>query len=38
VFGERLSLWTIAGAGVIVAACLYAARSRDIAAQTQVVP
>lgn len=31
VFGESVSLHTLAGAGVIVAACLYAARRRDIA-------
>ena len=31
IFGEMLSGWTIAGAGVIVAACLYAANRRDIA-------
>ncbi|WP_374942909.1 DMT family transporter [Sphingomonas sp.] len=31
VFGERVSLVTLAGAGLIVAACLYAARCRDIA-------
>ena len=30
VFGERLSLYTLAGAAIIVAACLYAARRRDI--------
>ena len=30
VFGERLSPWTLAGAAIIVAACLYAARRRDI--------
>lgn len=31
VFGETVSLFTILGAAVIVAACLYAARRRDIA-------
>lgn len=31
VFGERVSGFTLAGAAVIVAACLYAARRRDIA-------
>lgn len=31
VFGERLSPYTLAGAAIIVAACLYAARRRDIA-------
>jgi len=30
VFGERVSGWTLAGAAIIVAACLYAARRRDI--------
>ena len=34
VFGERLTLPTIVGAGVIVAACLIAARRGDIAATT----
>ena len=34
VFGERVSFYTFAGAIVIVAACVYAARRRDIAAQT----
>ncbi len=33
-FGEHVSLYTLAGAAVIVAACAYAARRRDIAAQT----
>lgn len=32
VFGERVSVWTLAGAGVIVAACLFAARRRDVVA------
>lgn len=31
VFGERLSLHTLAGAAIIVASCLYGARRRDIA-------
>lgn len=31
VFGERVSPFTFVGAGVIVVACLYAARRRDIA-------
>ncbi|MFW2850647.1 DMT family transporter [Sphingomonas sp. TX0543] len=31
VFGEQLSLHTLAGAAIIVAACLYGARRRDIA-------
>jgi S-adenosylmethionine uptake transporter len=31
VFGERVSLVTVVGAGAIVAACLYAARGRDVA-------
>lgn len=31
VFGERVSSWTLAGAAVIVAACLHAARRRDVA-------
>ena len=31
VFGERVSPFTLVGAGVIVASCLYAARRRDIA-------
>jgi S-adenosylmethionine uptake transporter len=30
VFDERVSGWTLAGAAIIVAACLYAARRRDI--------
>lgn len=34
VFGERVSGWTLAGAAVIVAACLHAARSRDVAAES----
>jgi drug/metabolite transporter (DMT)-like permease len=34
VFGERLSPFTLAGAAIIVAACLYAARRRDIAQST----
>jgi len=34
VFGERVSAYTLVGAIVIVAACVYAARRRDIAAQT----
>ncbi len=34
VFGETLSAWTLAGAAVIVAACLHAARRRDVAAQS----
>lgn len=34
VFGERVSGYTLIGAIVIVAACVYAARRRDIAAQT----
>lgn len=34
VFGERVSGYTVIGAIVIVAACVYAARRRDIAAQT----
>jgi len=32
VFGERVTPWTLAGAAIIVAACLVAARRRDIAA------
>ena len=36
VFGERVSGWTLAGAGVIIAACLYAARRRDIAAEAEL--
>jgi S-adenosylmethionine uptake transporter len=35
VFGERVSAFTLAGAAVIVVACLYAARRRDIA-QTSI--
>ncbi|WEK44252.1 MAG: DMT family transporter [Candidatus Sphingomonas colombiensis] len=31
IFGERLSFYTLAGAAIIVTACLYAARRRDIA-------
>lgn len=31
VFGERVSAFTLAGAAIIVVACLYAARRRDIA-------
>jgi drug/metabolite transporter (DMT)-like permease len=31
VFGERVSVWTLGGAAIIVAACLFAARRRDIA-------
>ncbi|WBH15431.1 DMT family transporter [Sphingomonas radiodurans] len=34
IFGERVSLYTFIGAVVIVAACVYAARRRDIAAQS----
>ena len=34
VFGERVSPFTLIGALVIVAACVHAARRRDIAAQT----
>ncbi|QNE33532.1 DMT family transporter [Sphingomonas sp. NBWT7] len=34
VFGERVAPYTLAGAALIVAACVYAARRRDIAAQT----
>lgn len=34
VFGEPLSPFTLAGAAIIVFACLYAARRRDIAAAT----
>jgi S-adenosylmethionine uptake transporter len=34
VFGERLSVSTLIGAGIIVAACLYGARRRDVAATT----
>lgn len=34
VFGERLSPYTLAGAAIIVAACLYAARRRDIVQST----
>lgn len=34
IFGERVSGYTLAGAIVIVVACVYAARRRDIAAQT----
>lgn len=33
-FGERVSPYTLAGAAIIVAACLYAARRRDIAEST----
>lgn len=36
VFGEHVSGWTLAGAAVIVAACLYAAQRRDIAAETEL--
>lgn len=36
VFGERVSGWTMTGAAVIVAACLFAARRRDIAAGVTV--
>ncbi|KQU47286.1 hypothetical protein ASG67_13500 [Sphingomonas sp. Leaf339] len=36
VFGEAVSIWTLAGAAVIVAACLFAARRRDIAASAAV--
>ena len=36
VFDERVSGWTLAGAGVIVAACLYGAGRRDIAAEAQL--
>ncbi|MCW6534955.1 DMT family transporter [Sphingomonas lycopersici] len=32
VFGEHLSPFTLAGAAIIIASCLYAARRRDIAA------
>jgi S-adenosylmethionine uptake transporter len=32
VFGEHVAWTTLAGAGVIVAACLFAARRRDVAA------
>lgn len=32
VFGEPLSGWTVAGAAVIVAACLFAAKRRDVIA------
>ena len=35
VFGERVSAFTLAGAAIIVVACLYAARRRDIA-QTSI--
>ncbi|RZT57011.1 S-adenosylmethionine uptake transporter [Sphingomonas sp. BK036] len=35
VFGERVSPFTLAGAAIIVVACLYAARRRDIA-QTSI--
>lgn len=31
VFGERVSAFTVAGATIIVVACLYAAQRRDIA-------
>ncbi len=34
IFGERVSPFTLVGAVVIVAACVYAARRRDIAAQS----
>ncbi len=37
VFGERLSPYTLAGAAIIVAACLYAARRRDVV-QTTLEP
>ena len=37
VFGERVALTTLAGAGVIVAACLYAARRRDLATNAVAV-
>ena len=33
VFGERISPYTLAGAAVIVLACVFAARRRDVAAQ-----
>ncbi len=33
IFGERVSPFTLVGAAIIVAACVYAARRRDIAAQ-----
>lgn len=36
VFGERVSVWTLAGAGVIVATCLIAARRRDVAAESEL--
>jgi S-adenosylmethionine uptake transporter len=36
VFGERVSVFTLAGAGIIVAACLHAARRRDIAVSAEV--
>ncbi|WP_446741165.1 hypothetical protein [Sphingomonas sp. H160509] len=35
VFGERVSAFTLAGAAIIIVACLYAARRRDIA-QTSI--
>ena len=40
VFGERVTPWTLGGAAIIVAACLFAARKRDIAATPalQAVP
>lgn len=37
VFGERVEVTTLVGAGIIVAACLYAARRRDVAGQTEAV-
>ncbi len=36
VFGERVTPWTLAGAAIIVAACLFAARKRDIAATAEL--
>ena len=41
VFGERVSPWTLGGAAIIVAACLYRGAARDIAAHArkrQAVP
>jgi S-adenosylmethionine uptake transporter len=37
VFGERVLGWTLAGAAIIVAACLYAARRRDRSADIGIV-
>ncbi|SFP53914.1 DMT family transporter [Sphingomonas rubra] len=36
VFGERVTIWTLVGAAIIVVACLLAARKRDIAATAEL--